>query len=155
MLIKLLWICRSLRLALYIAVYTSSTCVAEHIKFDTSHNRALACKHQPPPPSSLFLSGTTCSHFGLYRGQAAMQQCNQTQHVRDTAGTSTWGCTRALKWLWKYRARTQQQNIATNSNGDITAYYSLRSKKSDVFDFEISCLTVRFIQKLYVNYKIN
>jgi hypothetical protein len=33
--------------------------------------------------------------------------------------------------------------------------YSLRLKKSDVFDFQTSCLTDRLIQKFYVNYKIN
>jgi len=36
-----------------------------------------------------------------------------------------------------------------------TSKYCLRPKKSDVFDFEISCLTVRLIQKFYVKYKIN
>jgi len=35
------------------------------------------------------------------------------------------------------------------------AKYSLRPKKSDVFDFETSRLTIRLIQKFYVNYKIN
>ena len=33
--------------------------------------------------------------------------------------------------------------------------YSLRPKISDVFDFQTSCLTIRLIQKFYVNYKIN
>jgi len=35
------------------------------------------------------------------------------------------------------------------------AIYPLRPKKSDVFYFETSRLTVRLIQKFYVNYKIN
>ena len=62
---------------------------------------------------------------------------------------------------WELNETSQRKNnIASQITHNIAHQldarcYSLGRKKSDVFDFQTSCLTVRLIQKFCVNYKIN